>query len=482
METKSKVSQKNGQSKNNQSTQVDGYSSHLTIGENTNGNETGEEVIPEVKGNNDEETNFESIESGEETTINGHQSVNSPIQSTYSETDETVTYETSESEASSDESSYEFENYRSETESSGEEAEPLLEASFADAEASQGQQEFFGALAGLIAPLIPTIAKAVLPGLAKTAGGIAKTVAPKVAGTVGSLFNANLKKLNPQAQALLTSQQAKQLIGRLQGLGVKFKLEANEETGYENFGEENEEENESTANILKQLDALETIIGRDDRKRIHDTTAVPWKRICHLKIMTKTGKYFSGTGFFIDRRTIVTAGHCVFLHGHGGWAKQITVSPARNGDTTPFNSITARNFRSVQGWTKGKGREYDYGVILLSKTDVVSPNIGAFGFGRYSDQFLLKKKLNTAGYPGDKASGTMWYNGREAKSVTPQTIIYDADTMPGQSGSPVWFTDSNGAKIVVGIHTNGSISGNSATRISQPVLDNLKKWRKESNM
>ena len=91
----------------------------------------------------------------------------------------------------------------------------------------------------------------------------------------------------------------------------------------------------------------------------------------------------------------------------------------------------------------------------------------------------MNKHLNTAGYPGDKPSGTMWFNGRKAKAISDRVITYDIDTAGGQSGSAVWFKGLDNKRIVVGIHTNGASSGNSATRITKPVFDNIKKWRSE---
>jgi V8-like Glu-specific endopeptidase len=50
--------------------------------------------------------------------------------------------------------------------------------------------------------------------------------------------------------------------------------------------------------------------------------------------------------------------------------------------------------------------------------------------------------------------------------------------MGGQSGSPVWVKVGN-ARYAVGIHTNGLVSGNSATRIVQPVFNNIQAWKSQ---
>jgi V8-like Glu-specific endopeptidase len=55
--------------------------------------------------------------------------------------------------------------------------------------------------------------------------------------------------------------------------------------------------------------------------------------------------------------------------------------------------------------------------------------------------------------------------------------MYDIDTFAGQSGAPVWVRRPDGKRYAVAIHTNGSLSGNSAVRITGQVFQNLKSWR-----
>ncbi|MBD2104094.1 serine protease [Leptolyngbya sp. FACHB-261] len=329
-----------------------------------------------------------------------------------------------------------------------EEGEPLIEAFYADTEA----EEFFPAFGAALVPL----AKAVLPALAAA-------VVKQGAGS-----------LNPRLRKLLA---------QFSKLGIKpMKRMKRQESDIES--DDLVELDETALTVLEQqLEALEVVIGRDDRIRIPNTKAAPWNKICHLKIQSATGSSLLGTGFFIGPRTIVTAGHCVFIHNQGGWARQITVTPGRNGTEAPFKSYTATSFSSVRGWTEKKSRNHDYGVIQLPKNAAVPVEIGAFGFANYPNKILLNKRLNLAGYPGDKPAGTLWFHGSKAKAVRTRVIEYLTDTVGGQSGSPVWIRGqgTNGQRIAVGIHTNGARTGNSATRITKPVFDNLKRWRAEGS-
>jgi V8-like Glu-specific endopeptidase len=417
---------------------------------------SGEEVIDEVMGTG-ESVETEANSAGEEMTEAeeqaNHTSMSSPsvVRASIADAEDG---ESGEAVASSDtESMFEtVEGWEESTftETQGE-GEAMIEAYYSDKETSG--QEFFGLIAAAFVPLV----KAVLPSLA------------------GAVVNQGVKSLK-----------LRKLLARLSKLGIS--PQKRRETGEES--DEAAELDEATLSAIElQLEAAEVVIGRDDRKRITTTNVNPWKRICHLKIQAANGRFFLGTGFFIGPRTIVTAGHCVYMHDQGGWAKQIIVTPGRSATETPFKSHTATSFRSVKGWVTGKLRNYDYGVIILPRSVAIPSEIGAFGFAAYRNQSLLNiKRLNTAGYPGDRPypgdqpPNTLWYDGRKAKQVTARTIIYDIDTAGGQSGSPVWAKLSNGRRIVVGIHTNGDLSGNSATRITKPVFENLKKWRAEGGL
>ncbi|WP_106793549.1 serine protease [Aquimarina sp. Aq78] len=220
----------------------------------------------------------------------------------------------------------------------------------------------------------------------------------------------------------------------------------------------------------------EVVIGKDDRKQIKGTTKYPWRAICSLRIKAKDGTSWIGTGFLIGPRTVITAGHVVYMHKHGGWAKSIEVIPGRNGAKKPYGSCKSSHFHSVKGWTKSKKRSHDYGAIILPKNCKYGNKVGYFGYGNYGFFDLLGLKVNLSGYPGDKPAGTQWWHARKIKAVTSRTLVYNIDTAGGQSGSPLWRI-KNGKRYVVGIHTNGYSLGNSATRITKPVFKNLKNWK-----
>lgn len=236
------------------------------------------------------------------------------------------------------------------------------------------------------------------------------------------------------------------------------------------------------ANLRKRKTqpVMEVIIGTDDRQQVGNVKDYPWRCIASLRITANDGSGWIGTGWLVNRRVLLTAGHCVYMADHGGWVQQIEVIPGRDGATFPFNSCIATSFRSVQGWTTDTNRDYDYGAILLPETCAYGDNLGWFGYQVHDDDNLKTLTVNISGYPGDKPQGTQWFLSGGIKKVDTFEFEYDIDTTGGQSGSPVWITQDDGIRYGVGVHTDGASDGNSATRITQEAFNNIAGWIKEA--
>lgn len=225
---------------------------------------------------------------------------------------------------------------------------------------------------------------------------------------------------------------------------------------------------------------LEEIVhGPDDRVRITNTAAYPWRVHASLLITAADNSKWIGTGWFIGPHTLMTAGHVVYIKGSGvpgrdGWVKSIQVMPGRNGSTLPYGSVTSTNFRTVTGWTGSGDQNYDYGAIILPTK--LGNTVGWFGFGVYADADLVAATGNIAGYPGDKPGGTQWYDARKIASVSSRKVYYDIDTAGGQSGSAV-YRIVNGGRYAVAIHAYGGPATNSGTRIVTPVFNNMIAWK-----
>ncbi len=225
---------------------------------------------------------------------------------------------------------------------------------------------------------------------------------------------------------------------------------------------------------------LEAVIGIDERVPITNTTQYPWRVNASLLITAADNSQWIGTGWFISPRTLVTAGHCVFIKNSGipgrdGWVKKIQVMPGRNGPELPFGGITATEFWTVQGWGEQGLENYDYGAIIIPAA--FPQELGFFAFGVFNDETLLASTVNIAGYPGDKPRGTLWYDNRKVGSVNPDKVFYAADTAGGQSGASVYVI-REGQRIGIAIHAYGGNTANSGTRISSQVFTNLEAWKR----
>ena len=221
----------------------------------------------------------------------------------------------------------------------------------------------------------------------------------------------------------------------------------------------------------------ERVFPPDNRVRVGNTRPYPWRTICHLEIYTRTGARGGGTGVFIGPRVVLTAGHCLYLHGHGGWARSIRVTPGANGRSSPYGSAVGTYFISTKGWVNSRNSNYNYGVIVLPSNQRLGNRVGWMGLANLSDSSLRGLLVNSSGYPGDKPYRTQWWNANSILATTYRRLYYRIDTFGGQSGSPVWRY-RNGQRHIVGIHTTGGSRYNGATRINRPVFNNLVKWKK----
>lgn len=221
---------------------------------------------------------------------------------------------------------------------------------------------------------------------------------------------------------------------------------------------------------------FEQVIGADNRYRVENTKAYPARAIVHISL--NFGNKGGGcTGFLIGPDTVATAGHCVFSKEYKVWATNVVVTPGRNAGTAPFGTCGAKLLHSVKGWTQNLDSGYDYGAIKLNCK--IGNTVGWFGY-RSTPAIpvsLTGTGVSIAGYPGDKAYGTMWkHSGSILGGIN--KVYYPIDTYKGQSGAPVYQENyEKKGPYAVAIHTNSGSTLNAGTRIRPAVFDNLKAWK-----
>jgi V8-like Glu-specific endopeptidase len=254
--------------------------------------------------------------------------------------------------------------------------------------------------------------------------------------------------------------------------------------------------------LAARLDRLEALISPEtefqhDRVRVTDTEAYPYCCICHLRSTFPTPQskflFALGTGWVIGKRTLITAGHCVYVFSDRKfglsrvWAARVEVIPGRNGEAKPFGSFAVKtgSLRTTKGWRDQGAEAADYAAIILDED--LPTNFGRFGFGAHTDLELTGLSATIAGYPGElkklPLAGTMWGDSTPPL-LSPERLRlrHRIDTTRGQSGSPVFYVrPSQGDAVAVGIHNYGvqRDNVNRATRVTAQVKENLRAWRDE---
>jgi glutamyl endopeptidase len=139
---------------------------------------------------------------------------------------------------------------------------------------------------------------------------------------------------------------------------------------------------------------------------------------------------------------------------------------------------------SVAGWVTSGSEQYDYGAIKLDCS--IGNRTGWYGYF-WQAATLVGTAMTTQGYPGDKPL-TQWKSSDRIRANSSRQVFYQADTVGGQSGSPVWAYRKNTtgcnkrpcamAIHAYGVHGTGAHSTNNhGTRINQEVFNNLTSWK-----
>lgn len=221
-----------------------------------------------------------------------------------------------------------------------------------------------------------------------------------------------------------------------------------------------------------------SIIGPDQRTRVLPTTTYP-ARATALIIFETPGGTSICTGWFIGKNTIATAGHCVADGGSGAFypRNSYQIFPGRNGTGAPYGSCKAKSLHTNGTWLNSGPDNFDYGAIKLDCN--IGNTTGWYGFF-WKNGSLVGLPVKTQGYPGDKPL-TQWRSADQVRANDPRRVFYQADTMGGQSGSPVWYNRPGcGGPCSMAIHAYGTggtgvyADNNHGTRINKQVFNFLK--------
>jgi V8-like Glu-specific endopeptidase len=228
---------------------------------------------------------------------------------------------------------------------------------------------------------------------------------------------------------------------------------------------------------------IQSIFGTDDRYQIFAGTTFPWRSV--VKIGNNDGSYL-GSGAIISPYHVLTAGHVVHSGAGGNWFSTLQVTPGQTSQwERPYGTAEWTWVRSYTNWTNSSDWNWDWALITLDRR--IGNFTGYMGTEwNGSQNYYDGVTVNLAGYPGDKAIGTMWgSNGPINHTMSGgNKFRYNGtlDTMPGHSGSPLWRFDGTN-RYIVGVHTNGDGGDgwNEGTRMTQQKFNDTWGWVSQDN-
>ena len=232
----------------------------------------------------------------------------------------------------------------------------------------------------------------------------------------------------------------------------------------------------------------ESVIGKDDSVIVNDTANAPWRPLVCMRIKAP-GEFLIGSGILIKPNVILTAAHNVYRLNSKSYVTSIV---AHVGVTTNGNAgaeaIGARvqcppQYVACAGPNDPTRLPFDFALIHLTSDalgkwtkpesipDVLSQ-------APMSEPELRSAQLTLAGYPV--------YDGKpivlrkclgRIVSTTGTGLIYDMDSLPGQSGGPVFRINEPSKSITfAGVHTTGQEIENRARRWDASMQKTVKDW------
>jgi len=242
----------------------------------------------------------------------------------------------------------------------------------------------------------------------------------------------------------------------------------------------------------------ERVFSPDERVNITATQTFPWRTIGRLTATWPVGGGTSCSGATFGRRHVLTSGHCIHTRRcRGGsnkgkdcssgsdcpnstckkyWASSVSFSAGQRGATKPYGTQWAIRLRTFDAWIDSQNDNYDMAFVLLDSN--IGNTVGWMGYETGSNN---NKTRNMSGYPGDKPTGTQWFDHDPVTSETTHQMKYLIDSFSGQSGSPVWrYVESNGKRFIRGVHRcckTGSF--NQAVRINSGKFNAMEDFKSD---
>lgn len=208
-----------------------------------------------------------------------------------------------------------------------------------------------------------------------------------------------------------------------------------------------------------------SVVGQLSRMQVSRTDSSTYR------VYGQVEDFCSGT--MISPRLVLTAGHCVFDLETRKAIPVHKFTPGRNQNYEPFGSIDVVNVHVAREYMQGDTSR-DIAILVLKESvgirtgwleiawdhAVLPPHNSALGGWSGPGSIV--------GYPGDKASKTMWLVACDfyVAQLTTQLPQYTCDTFGGMSGSALVAGNARGQAMIFGVHTTGHGNFNSGVMLT----------------
>ena len=201
-------------------------------------------------------------------------------------------------------------------------------------------------------------------------------------------------------------------------------------------------------NIMRNTYSPNALIGPDTSSRVEDPSVYPYCAIAELVIRYNgvSGETY-GTGFLIGDDLLATVGHNLIHIDKNGKhnINSLEVRFGNNGSSCVLRKTGWKTIITYGGDYQSFSPNIDYGFVQL--TEGVSSEVGQFGV-----QTNISENQNfiLAGYP----SNYMYSSNGFVCALYNDYLEHNADSKGGQSGSPLYFVQSDGP-YAFGMHHGG---------------------------
>jgi V8-like Glu-specific endopeptidase len=240
---------------------------------------------------------------------------------------------------------------------------------------------------------------------------------------------------------------------------------------------------------VEQLDAR--IVPAANLYSAGATAGYPFTAVCEVQAHFPSGVTESGSGAMVDSFHCLTAAHMLYRAEYGGWATSVRVIPEYANGTGRFGTAWATYERVDGSWPSYEQSHpnsisstvHDIGLLTLNTN--IGNQTGWFGFGYNTDNSWFNARyFETAGYPsglGYNGQG-MYYCYGEVNGVTNYDISFSEGNLsdiPGQSGSPLWYT---GNHVIYGVLSGATGFSNYDTGFAAEITPSVFNWLQSARM